>query len=104
MLHWFRSRQSSNRPRKLTRRRPTSFSDVNIITVGAEHVRCAKVLFHFINIMKCDVDIRKDPYANVVSSDGTAMFQVTSERMTKELTGSAPFMTKIMVVAPPERM
>ena len=49
--------------------------------------------------MKCDVDLRKDVYANVVSSGGTAMFQGTGEPMTKELTALAPTM-KIMVVAP----
>ena len=33
--------------------------------------------------MKCDVDIRKDLYANVVLSGGTTMFQGIGERMTK---------------------
>eukprot|EP00437_Effrenium_voratum_P020610 CAMPEP_0181441768 /NCGR_PEP_ID=MMETSP1110-20121109/23679_1 /TAXON_ID=174948 /ORGANISM="Symbiodinium sp., Strain CCMP421" /LENGTH=42 /DNA_ID= /DNA_START= /DNA_END= /DNA_ORIENTATION= len=40
--------------------------------------------------MKCDVDIRKDLYANVVLSGGTTMFVGVGERMTKELTALAP--------------
>merc|ERR1712194_701728 len=57
----------------------------------------------FQSIMKTDVDIRKDLYANVVSSGGTTMFAGIGERMTKELTALAPSTMKIKVVAPPER-
>eukprot|EP00446_Apocalathium_sp_SHHI-4_P003435 CAMPEP_0177178656 /NCGR_PEP_ID=MMETSP0367-20130122/14442_1 /TAXON_ID=447022 ORGANISM="Scrippsiella hangoei-like, Strain SHHI-4" /NCGR_SAMPLE_ID=MMETSP0367 /ASSEMBLY_ACC=CAM_ASM_000362 /LENGTH=117 /DNA_ID=CAMNT_0018625323 /DNA_START=41 /DNA_END=391 /DNA_ORIENTATION=- len=53
--------------------------------------------------MKCDVDIRKDLYANIVLSGGTTMFTGIGERMTKELTALAPSTMKIKVVAPPER-
>ena len=35
--------------------------------------------------MKCDVDIRKELYADVVVSPGMNMFQEFVERMTKEL-------------------
>jgi len=92
--------------------------DGNIITVGSERFRCPEVLFQpsfigkeasgihdttFQSIMKCDVDIRKDLYANVVLSGGTTMFQGIGERMTKELTALAPSTMKIKVVAPPER-
>merc|ERR1712104_350 len=57
----------------------------------------------FQSIMKCDVDIRKDLYGNVVLSGGTTMFGGIGERMTKELTALAPSTMKIKVVAPPER-
>jgi actin-related protein len=92
--------------------------DGNIITVGSERFRCPEVLFQptligkeshgihettFHSIMKCDVDIRKDLYANVVLSGGTTMFGGIGERMTKELTALAPSTMKIKVVAPPER-
>ena len=53
--------------------------------------------------MKCDVDIRKDLYANVVLFGGTTTFAGIGERMTKELTALAPSSMKINVVAPPER-
>jgi len=92
--------------------------DGNVITVGNERFRCPEVLFQptfigkessglhdttFQTIMKCDVDIRKDLYANVVLSGGTTMFSGIGERMTKELTALAPSTMKIKVVAPPER-
>ena len=35
------------------------------------------------SIMKCDVDIRKDLYANTVLSGGTTMFPGISDRMQK---------------------
>jgi actin, other eukaryote len=53
--------------------------------------------------LKCDVDIRKDLYSNIVLSGGTTMFGGIGERMTKELTALAPSTMKIKVVAPPER-
>merc|ERR1712154_411217 len=81
---------------------------------GSERFRCPEVLFQpsfigkeasgihdttFQSIMKCDVDIRKDLYANVVLSGGTTMFAGIGERMTKELTALAPSTMKIKVVA-----
>jgi len=57
----------------------------------------------FNSIGKCDIDIRKDLYSNVVLSGGTTMFEGIAERMTKELTNLAPASMKIKVVAPPER-
>jgi actin-related protein len=92
--------------------------DGNVITVGNERFRCAEVLFQpsligkeasgahdtmFQTIMKCDVDIRKDLYANIVLSGGTTMFPGIAERITKEITALAPATMKIKVVAPPER-
>jgi len=92
--------------------------DGNVISVGNERFRCPEVLFQpsfigkeasgvhdctFQTIMKCDVDIRKDLYANIVLSGGTTMFNGIGERMTKELTALAPSTMKIKVVAPPER-
>jgi len=92
--------------------------DGNIITVGSERFRCPEVLFQpsllgkeasgihdtsFQSIMKCDVDIRKDLYSNIVLSGGTTMFQGIGERMTKEITSLAPSTMKVKTVAPPER-
>jgi len=92
--------------------------DGNVIVIGNERFRCPEVLFQpsligkeasgvhdctFQTIMKCDVDIRRDLYANIVLSGGTTMFNGIAERMTKELTALAPSTMKIKVVAPPER-
>jgi len=57
----------------------------------------------FNSIMKCDVDIRKDLYGNIVLSGGTTMFPGIAERMNKEVTALAPQSMKVKVVAPPER-
>eukprot|EP00534_Pseudo-nitzschia_fraudulenta_P016333 CAMPEP_0201252784 /NCGR_PEP_ID=MMETSP0852-20130820/67088_1 /ASSEMBLY_ACC=CAM_ASM_000632 /TAXON_ID=183588 /ORGANISM="Pseudo-nitzschia fraudulenta, Strain WWA7" /LENGTH=411 /DNA_ID=CAMNT_0047552523 /DNA_START=531 /DNA_END=1766 /DNA_ORIENTATION=+ len=92
--------------------------DGNIIVIGNERFRCPEVLFQpnltglemdgiadstFQTIMKCDVDIRKDLYANIVLSGGTTMFPGISERMSKEVTALAPGSIKVKIVAPPER-
>merc|ERR1719330_1683069 len=37
------------------------------------------------SIMKCDVDIRKDLYANTVMSGGTTMYPGIADRMQKEI-------------------
>jgi actin beta/gamma 1 len=60
-------------------------------------------IFTYNSIMKCDVDIRKDLYANIVLSGGTTMYQGIAERLTKEITSLAPSTMKIKVIAPPER-
>merc|ERR1711881_332365 len=92
--------------------------DGNVITVGNERFRCPEVLFQpahigkeeegvhkltFQSIMKCDVDIRKDLYANTVMSGGTTMFTGLSERLNKEIVALAPSSMTIKIVAPPER-
>ncbi|KAJ0976544.1 hypothetical protein J5N97_012018 [Dioscorea zingiberensis] len=85
---------------------------------GAERFRCPEVLFQpsligmeaagihettYNSIMKCDVDIRKDLYGNIVLSGGSTMFPGIADRMSKEITALAPSSMKIKVVAPPER-
>jgi actin-related protein len=45
--------------------------------------------------MKCDVDIRKDLYANVVISGGTTMYEGLPDRMQKEITALAPPTMKV---------
>jgi actin-related protein len=92
--------------------------DGNIITIGNERFRCPEVLFQpnfiglecqgahetgFQSIQKCDIDIRKDLYSNIVMSGGTTMFEGIADRMTKEIVNLAPSSMKIKVVAPPER-
>ena len=54
-------------------------------------------------MMKCDVDIRKDLFGNIVLAGGSSMFAGLAERMQKEITALAPSTMKIKVIAPPER-
>jgi len=92
--------------------------DGQVITIGSERFRCPEVLFQpsmngleddgihkltFDSIMKCDVDIRKDLYANIVMSGGSTMFPKIAERMQAEITKLAPPTMKVKVIAPPER-
>lgn len=49
--------------------------------------------------MKCDVDLRKDLYANIVLSGGTSMLPNLADRMQNEITALAPNTMKIKVIA-----
>merc|ERR1711953_1182959 len=79
--------------------------DGQVITIGNERFRCPEALFKpsflgmescgvnetvYNSIMKCDVDIRKDLYANTVMSGGTTMYPGIADRMQKEITALAP--------------
>jgi len=92
--------------------------DGQVITVGSERFRCPESLFQpsmlgiegvgihqttYNSIMRCDVDIRKDLYSNIVLSGGTTMFPGIADRMTKEISALAPSSIKVKVVAPAER-
>jgi actin-related protein len=92
--------------------------DGQVITIGSERFRCPEVLFKpnfigleqegvhkltFSSIMKCDVDIRKDLYNNIVMSGGTTMFNGIAERLQKEVKALAPDSMTIKIIAPPER-
>merc|ERR1711933_566564 len=92
--------------------------DGGLVTLGSERFRCPEVLSQpsfvgkeasgvheaiFESIMRCDIDIRKDLYANVVLSGGTTMFPGIGERITEELTALAPSTMRVRVVVPPER-
>ena len=59
--------------------------------------------FRYNSIFKCDLDIRRDLYGNVVLSGGTTMFPGIADRMQKELTSLSPSSVKVKIVAPPER-
>lgn len=114
--------------------------DGQVITIGNERFRAPEALFQpsfigmesagvhetvYRSIMKCDVDIRKDLYANSVLSGGTTMYPGEdgflfqeppiqsqlmasmilgiADRMQKEITALAPSTIKIKIIAPPER-
>merc|ERR1711963_554918 len=72
--------------------------DGQVITIGNERFICPEALFQpsflgmeargihettYNSIMKCDVDIRKDLYANTVMSGGTTMYPGIADRMQK---------------------
>merc|ERR1739847_64111 len=55
------------------------------------------------SIMKCNSDIRRDLYANIVLSGGSTMYPGIADRMHKEITSLAPPTMKIKIIAPAER-
>ena len=94
--------------------------DGQVITIGNERFRCPEALFQpsllgmeavgihetlYNSIMKCDVDIRKALYANMVLSGGSTMYPGIQERMQTEISELVPNPSsmKVKVIAPPER-
>ncbi|KAJ1443188.1 Actin family [Sesbania bispinosa] len=92
--------------------------DGRVISIGDECFKCAEVLFQpsliqskepgiheaiYNSIMKCDDDIRKNLYDNIILSGGTTLLPNIVDRMRKEISVLAPRSMKIRVVAPPER-
>lgn len=101
-----------------TKEKTYEMPDGQILTIGNECFRACEPLFQpsllgkeiagvaettFHSIMKCDVDVRKDLYSNIVLSGGTTMFEGIAERMQREIAALAPSSCKIKVIAPPER-
>ena len=78
--------------------------DGKVITIGSERFRCPETLFQpcflemesgihkvcYNSIMKCDVDIRKDLYENILLSGGNTMYPGFADRMQKEMMSIAP--------------
>nr|XP_034330036.1 actin-3 [Crassostrea gigas] len=92
--------------------------DGQVITIGNERFRCPEAVFQpsfiglessgihettYNSIMKCDIDIRKDLYANTVLSGGSTVYPGFPDRMQKEITALAPSTMKIKIIAPPVR-
>lgn len=93
--------------------------DGQTITIGNERFRAPEALFQpafigmesagihetvYNSIMKCDVDIRKDLYANIILAGNGTMIPGIEDRMQKEISVLAPTSMKIKIIAPPERI
>jgi len=92
--------------------------DGNVITIGNERFRCPEVLFkpnligmenegiHKLtngSVNKCDIDIRRDLWKNIVLSGGTTMFPAIDSRLYNEMKALAPSTNDVKIIAPPER-
>ncbi|KAA0185423.1 Actin beta/gamma 1 [Fasciolopsis buskii] len=101
-----------------TQEKSYELPDGQVVTIGNERFRCPEAMLQpsflgmecaglhettYSSIMKCDVDIRKDLYGNIVLSGGSTMFPGIAERIQKEISTLAPSTLKIKIVAPPER-
>eukprot|EP00485_Elphidium_margaritaceum_P017430 CAMPEP_0202729084 /NCGR_PEP_ID=MMETSP1385-20130828/185956_1 /ASSEMBLY_ACC=CAM_ASM_000861 /TAXON_ID=933848 /ORGANISM="Elphidium margaritaceum" /LENGTH=419 /DNA_ID=CAMNT_0049395341 /DNA_START=29 /DNA_END=1289 /DNA_ORIENTATION=+ len=91
--------------------------DGQVIHVGAERFRCAECLFKpsllgkeedgihrllFDSVQKCDIDLRRELYGNVVLSGGSTMFTGIEHRLEKELRLLCAQSIKTKIVAPEE--
>jgi GTPase SAR1 family protein len=92
--------------------------DGQVITFGDERFRAPEVLFQpsmiglesyglheavASSIKRCDVDIRRDLYSNIILAGGNTMFYDIETRLKKELEALVPASHKIKIIAPPER-
>lgn len=92
--------------------------DGETITVGAERFLAPEVFFNpgvigldsppldeviVDAVRKCDVDLRRELYGNIVLSGGSTMFPGLRERLHKELSELVPENVEIKIIAPPER-
>jgi actin-related protein len=92
--------------------------DKSTVTVSGEKYKCPEMLFQpslyykeypgiheqtFKSIKKCDEDITKDLFLNVVLCGGSSLFMKVKTRFEKELQSLAPTGKRVKVIAPPER-
>lgn len=92
--------------------------DGSTVSVVTERIKASEVLFKpsllglempglhetaFNCMSKCDNDIRKTLYENVVLSGGSTMFDGIATRMARELEARVPASIGVNVIAPPER-
>ena len=90
---------------------------VDTITIGNERFRCPEALFQpsflgmesagihemcYDSIMKCDPDLRKDLYANIVLSGGNTKFPGITKRIQKEIKALAPPNMRVRVRTHPK--
>lgn len=92
--------------------------DGNVCNYSIQRFKCPELIFQpelggkelkgvhsltFNSIMTCDLDVRKDLYANIILSGGTTMFSGFGERLYKEIKALAPQTMKVKVIAGPDR-
>lgn len=69
--------------------------------LGKERTGIHKLVME--SIMKCNKDIQRDLYRNIVLSGGSTMFANMAKRLQKEVTILAPASSKVKVISPPDR-
>lgn len=92
--------------------------DGHKINIGNEAFRCPEALFKpsllgqegaglheaiYASIAGCDMDLRRDMYANVVLSGGTSMFRNIEVRLQQDIARMAPSTMRVKIIADPER-
>ncbi|EDV98384.1 actin-like protein 53D [Drosophila grimshawi] len=92
--------------------------DGRTINVGSERFRCPEALFKpsmlglevpgvhediYNSILKCDMDLRRSMYSNIVLSGGSTMFRNIEVRLQRDIVALAPSTMRIKITAHPER-
>jgi len=100
-------RKSGSAVRRLSSNLPSSVLKLLVSTRRCKPPRLANGFVltpgcRYNSILKCDVDIHPELYANIVLTGGTTMFPGIVDRMQKELT-SCSWNLQVKIVAPPER-
>lgn len=94
------------------------FPDGRVVTIGTDRFKYTEGLFRpdildmehssslheltYHSIEKCDVDIHKNLYANIVLCGGTTMFSGFRDRFQKEIMALVPPTTEVNVVSHPQ--
>jgi len=88
------------------------------ITLLEERYKCPEALFDptvlgreaggihdqlYNSVMKCDIDLRREMFGNVVLSGGTTLLPGLEARLNDELKSMVPPTMRVKAVAPPER-
>jgi len=88
------------------------------ILIGEERFKATEILFQpqkggfdlqgvhkycYDSVLKCDVNVRKDLFQNIILSGGSTLFDGMGERMWQEIHQLAPSTNKIKILASPER-
>ena len=85
--------------------------DGQVITINKERFSCPEPLFQPSllgkesnsipdSVLKCNINVPKDRYINIVLSGGNTLFPGITERMEKEITILSPPTVKIKVIVP----
>ena len=93
--------------------------DGQVVTMNNQRFKCPEALFKpsllgmeiwgiheaiYHSIQKCEVDLHKDLYRNIVLSGGNTMFPGIAKRLEKELTEQFHLSAKVKIIAPNERI
>jgi actin-related protein len=105
-----------------TTKQSFSLPDGRDITLDKEQFMCPEALFKpsligmdsvpgiheliYSSLMKCDIDVRRDMYCNIIVSGGNSMFPNFAERLKQEISALIPERMRsrlTRIIAPPER-
>ncbi|MEE6483789.1 hypothetical protein FKM82_013655 [Ascaphus truei] len=93
--------------------------DGKVIQIGNQLFRAPEILFYpatidiespgihkmiFKSVMKCDSEIRRKLYGNMILTGGSTLFPGLHERVLKEIQQQAPSGIPVRIIAPPDRM